>query len=307
MPMNLANLAEIQRKIVRRFNSRNLFWEINPKVLLIIAGYTRSGTTFYSNLISYILKARSIHEPLNPDVVNEISFFHERESGGTIRTSAEHKKAICTVFGEGFRGNKHTNRGGLFFYRGRIIKIVRGNFYIDELSKMFPNTKFSVITRHPCACISSRIELGWDVPDHSKCITDIFPILTKGQRRIIDKADSLHKKLAVSWCLDNIMLLANQSNPSFKFLYYENLALNTTKEITRVLEFLGKDSQKYENRIDKEIYRQRRKISDPDTIIFKWKKKLNQSSVDDIMYIVDIFGLSYLYEKETAYPKHAFI
>lgn len=303
------NISKIENKVLSILNRHGIFWEKKSDIELIICGFTRSGTTFFGQLVSLVLKARYIHEPLSPQIIKRVlPDFHERESCNTIRKSKRHRIAIQEVLGPKFKINKYSNSsGGGFIYNGRIVKLVRANFFVEELANIFPDTKFSVIIRHPCACISSRIELGWDVPDHSKCITDIFHILTKGQRRIIDKADSLHKKLAVSWYLDNIMLLANQSNPSFKFLYYENLALNTTKEIAGVLEFLGKDSKQYENRIDKEIRRQKRKVSDPDTIIFKWKKKLNQSSIDDIMHIVDTFGLSYLYEKETAYPIHAFI
>ena len=302
-------VSKLVNKVKSILNRYSVFWEKKSDIELIICGFTRSGTTFFSQLISRVLKARYIHEPLSPQIIKSVlPDFHERESCNTIRKSARHRMAIQEVLGPQFNINKYSEvSGGGLIYSGRIVKLVRANFYAGELAKLFPDVKFSVIIRHPCACISSRIELGWDVPDHSKCIFDIYPKLTKDQMRIVDEADLLHKKLAVSWCLDNIMLLSNQSNPSFKFFYYENLALNTTKEIVKILEFMGKDSQQYGNRIDREIRRQKGKVSDPEAIIFKWQKKLNQTSIDEIMYIVDTFGLSYLYEKEIAYPKHAFI
>ena len=274
MLFNVDNLIDTKRKILRRFNYVNLFWEKDPRPFFIIAGYTRSGTTFYGDLLGYILRARTIHEPLNPENVKEISFFHKRESAAVIRNSDNHKKAISFIFGPKFKGNRRTNHMGLFFYRERrIVKIVRGNFYLDLLSEMLPHVKFfSVIIRHPCACVASRMALGWDIPDQSKSIGDVWHKLNSDQKKIINNSDSYHVKLAISWALDNMMALENIHNASFKFIYYENLLLDTQNQLKDILTFIGKNYTLYENRIRHEIAMQQRiHKSEPMKQLFGWR------------------------------------
>lgn len=295
-----------KRKILEKLNRRNIFVEIDPSILLIIAGYTRSGTTFYARLLANTLKARYIHEPLNPHQVKQIAFFHERESGYTIRTSDAHRKAIYRIFSPGFRGNKHTNSGGLFFYRHRIIKIVRGNFYLDALSMMLPNARISFIIRHPCACVSSRMALGWNIPDHSKCIDDVWPRLTSEQKNLIKTADSKHMRIAISWCLDNMMALENARKDFFRFIYYENLVLDIRRQIQEILSFLGKNYETYQRRMELELAMEQRRNSDPWIVINKWKKMLSKEVTGDIMKVVKVFNLDYLYDSKTQMPNDVF-
>ncbi len=301
--MNKYDLINLKRKFVRRLNYHNLFFEIKPDILLIIAGYTRSGTTFYGNILSSILKARNIHEPLNPNKVKDVSFFNERESSKTIRNSQIHKKALRKIFSQDFKGNRYTNRGSSSFYRHRIIKIVRGNFYLDLLSEMLPETRFSIIVRHPCACVSSRIRLGWCVPDHSHCIDDILPILNKRQKKVIETVCTVHEKMAASWCLDNIMLLRHINNSKFYFIFYEDLVSDILYQIKKVLHFM--ENNVSERIIKKEInLYQHLSLMEPQKLSFGWKKDLKENIISDILNIVKIFELDHLYNMCSHEPNH---
>jgi hypothetical protein len=148
------------RKLARRLNKRGLFFEINPKPFptLVVAGFTRSGTTYLAGILSSILKARYIDEPLETEFVEEVSFFHSRESAQIIMGNDEYIAALRSVFSPDFQGLKE--RGHYVLYKGeRVVKVVRANFYLNVLSSLFPETRFCVIIRNPLSVIASRIRL----------------------------------------------------------------------------------------------------------------------------------------------------
>jgi hypothetical protein len=126
------------RVVKREMNKLGLFFETKaisfPTV--IIAGYTRSGTTYLGQLLASILKARYIHEPLDAEAIREISFFHPRERKSTILSDQRYSDTLRVVFGPQF---KKRDQGDRLFYTGkRIVKIVRGCFYLETLANLFP-------------------------------------------------------------------------------------------------------------------------------------------------------------------------
>jgi len=293
------------RKIVREFNYKGIFWEINPKPfpILVISGYTRSGTTYLGKILSSILKARYLHEPLNPDIVKEINFFHPREAAKTILNNERYINAIKFVLGPNFRCNRDAiDQGHRIFYKDRIIKIVRANFYLDVLSKIFPGIKFCIIIRNPASAIASRIKKGWDIPDQSKCLIDILTKLTPEQRVKIKEIESIHEKLALSWCLDNFMALRNLNNKNFKFVFYEHLILDPFKQLKQILEFMGKKV------LDKKIIHEI-KIYNLDApkkkekLIKGWEGIIKEEQLNEVINIVYIFNLSHLYDFYNGLPK----
>lgn len=292
------------RRIIRKFNNKGIFLEVNPKPLpvLIIAGYTRSGTTYLGNILSSILRARYLHEPLNPDKVKEINFFNPREAEKTILKNERCIKALKYVFGPNFRciGGAR-DQGHRVYYKDRIIKIVRANFYLDFLSKIFPETKFCIIIRNPSSTIASRIKKGWDIPDHSGCLIDILPELNMRQRFMLGKAKFPYEKLALSWCLDNIMALRNLKNKNFKFVFYEHLILDPFKQLKQIIEFMGKEVP--DNRISYEISIYNLEASrKKEKLIKGWEGILNEKKLDEIERIVEIFNLSHLYDFYSGMP-----
>ena len=190
---------------------------------MVIAGYTRSGTTFLGRVLSNIIFARPIHEPLNPSQTSAVAFFNEREARSTIEKNPSYQQAIATVLSPNFKGTRYTNTGSRITYRGRLVKIVRANHYVDYIAGMIPHTPFIAIMRNPFSCIASRIQAGWPVPDHSHSINDIAPLLSDKQLSTYHEAGSIVSRLAVSWCLDNFMLLRNEQNRNFCFVNYESI------------------------------------------------------------------------------------
>ena len=295
------NLIPIVRKIARRFNWAGFFIEKGkyPLPWVIVAGYTRSGTTFLGRILANCLGCRPIHEPLNPRNAHETSFFNERESLTAIKENQRYQKALMKIFGPDFKGSKYTNTGTRLVYDGRLVKIVRGNHYLDYLFELLPGQKFVFIMRNPCACISSRLRLGWPVPNHSHMIKDIAPSLSTAQLELYEKTGTMIDKLAVSWCLDNFMALKNMSNSAFLFMHYENLVLDPVSELQRVFSHIGRQVSK--EKILHELGWENMNY-DATMYLSSWKKHMDMEDQRRVWEIAGIFGLSTLYNHESGLP-----
>lgn len=294
--------VRLWRKAIRRLNWYGFFIDTDKsrEPVAVIAGYTRSGTTFLGRVLSNIVGARPIHEPLNPKSAPEIAFFKERESRSMIEGNPKYLHALKAILSPDFRGTRYTNTGSSLFYSGRIIKLVRANHYLDYVSSIIPNTPMIVIMRSPFACIASRIHLGWPVPDHSHSIKDMIQFLSEEQLKAYKDSDSLVSKLAVSWCLDNFMLLRNVDHPNFMFVCYENILLNPDEEMARILSHIRCDN--FASRISFEMVLENGDFDGSD-YLQKWRQTLSPSDLAVIVSILKIFELDGYYDFESGYPR----
>ena len=291
----------LARKVVRRLNWKGLFWEYgkHDMPIVIIAGYTRSGTTYLGRLLANILKCRPIHEPLNPAKVRDVSFFNGRESMSVIKNDQLYQLALKQVFGPGMSGSAYTNTGTRLFYHGRLIKIVRGNHYLDYLAELFPDQKFVFIMRNPCACIASRLKAGWPIPDYSHCYADIAPHLSNKQRDLYENTESKTARLAVSWCLDNYMALRNGRNQQFYFVHYEDLVLDPISQLEGIFGHIRRNAPRA--RIERELNLESGH-DNPWNYLTDWKEYLSQEEQARIWEIAGVFGLRKYYIPHTGLP-----
>lgn len=294
------------RKFKRKLNQRSIFLQTNANSFptLIVAGYTRSGTTYLGRLLASILGARYVHEPLRADVIKEISFFHPRERKDTILSHKRYSDALRVVFGPEF---KKRDQGNRLFYKGdRIVKIVRGCFYLETLANLFPKTGIVVLIRNPASAIASRIRKGWEVPDLSECSKDIWDKLSQEQKDAVSSSVNIHERLAVTWCLDNLAMLRNLGKERFIFLFYEVLLLKPFMTIRELLEAFSLSAS--DRRIKREAaLSQLEAPKAPWDAIRGWEGILSKERLSDIDEIVSIFGLTKLYDVGTGMPREAFV
>lgn len=293
--------VKIQRKLVRRLNWRGVFFDSgnDSEPVAIVAGYTRSGTTFLGRVLANLLHARPVHEPLNPASSPEVSFFNERESRSKLISDRRYNATLRSVFSKSFKGTRLTNTGSRLFYDGRVVKVVRANHYADHLSELFNACPFVVIMRNPYACVSSRLKLNWPVPDHSHCFEDIEPYLSQQQKDMYHRESSVAAKLAISWCLDNLMLLRNRERENFLFVHYESILVRPEEELTRVLKHIG--AGQHAARIEREL-RLEWGDSDGKAYLNSWQNHLGSEQIADIQRVLNAFGLSHLYSDESGMP-----
>ncbi len=297
---------ELKYNIRTRFrylNRRNIFIELRKeeKPTLILAGYTRSGTTYLANLLSGILKARCIHEPLHPEFSKAVHFFHEREAKSFIQGNEKYINALKSVFQSGYRGTRRDIGSRIVYSGRRLVKLVRANFYLDLISELLPEVPIIFLIRNPLACIASRSGKEWDVPDHSKCISGILPLLNQKQKDLIQNEKAYHKRMAISWCIDNYMALGNLGNKNFRFVYYENI-VGSFSEIASILSFINVVVP--EKRISKEIELYQRNAPPKTTFSREdFDKRLGKRETQEIFEVISAFGFEDLYDFNTGAPK----
>jgi len=202
-----------------------------------------------------------------------------------------------------FKGTRYTNTGSRITYRGRLVKIVRANHYVDYIASMIPHTPFIVIMRNPFSCIASRIQAGWPVPDHSHSINDIAPLLSDKQLSTYHEAGSIVSRLAVSWCLDNFMLLRNEQSRNFCFVNYESILAHPEIELKRLLLHIDRGNQV--GRISRELMVESDDY-DLTRYLDKWKKSLSVNDVRKIADVLKIYDLDGYYDMETGMPTNKF-
>ncbi|NIQ14129.1 MAG: hypothetical protein GTO02_06915, partial [Candidatus Dadabacteria bacterium] len=181
-----------------------------------------------------------------------------------------------------------------------IFKFVRANMLIEWLTKNFPLKKPVFIIRHPCAVVSSILNLSWD----SNCklspeFYNHYPFFNE----IINHAKTEEEKFAVLWCQENYVAL-NQSKPySFILISYEKLISEPINELKKIFneweiefppEILSNFSipSKTFNMNRDNHYIKNNKI-DSLKLLGRWKSDLSTKQIDRILKIVNMCGMDF--------------
>lgn len=291
---------KLYKKIFRELNKNNIFFKDNNKLpLCIIAGYTRSGTTFLGRYLSEVTHSRYIHEPLAPGLLKE-NIFHPRETYEKLRRDANFRRLIEKIIYDKVSFGRN-EKGISITYDYRIIKFVRVNFFLKELTEKYQDIKFLYIIRNPLSCVFSRVRHQWEVPDYSKILE--HNIFNKEKRELINKTNDYFYKMILSWILDNYMALRTKNTNNFKIVFYENLISNMDM-IFDILEYVGISIKfKKVKKINKEYIRESKEIN---TLITGWKNKTDQAMLKKINSMLNIFNLDNLYNLETGLPKNVY-
>ncbi len=284
--------------ILTKLNQLNLFIELNPPLYPagIIAGYTRSGTSYIGKTIADILGARYVYEPLCPGRTKRISFFMERESYSAFKNK-KYFDAIKFIISPEYRSFSRDHGGRLIYNKGiRIMKLVRANAYLRLFTDIIPDCRILFLIRNPLGCVASRAGMDWEVPEQGHLYDELSPLLDQGQRGLLMSIDQYHDKMALSWVIDNIMALRNLNDPSFKFVFYEDL-ISSRDEFLGAICFIKKDYK-----ADKSFGIHYRPLLSTIKKREQYHKTLGKDRVDSIIKIIDAFGLSCLYDFETGLP-----
>ncbi len=291
------NIVSLKRKVFRRLNWLSIFAEWKQTNPVAVTGFTRSGTTFIADLIAACLGWRMVHEPLNSAMPCGPVSIRNRDSRAHVAGSLKCREEIRHIFNGKFPGCRATNHGWRFLYSGRLVKIVRANFYLDLILEEIPELRLVHVLRHPCACVSSRLALKWDVPDLSICIEDISDDLTDAQLRFYSDETPEHVRMAATWCLDNKMALAAISGCTRAItIRYEQLVREPVRTTMRVLNHIAPDHSMGAERIEREnLLLKPSPGFDPLRVTQGWRNSLSTKEKSDIATVVDEFGLSDLY------------
>jgi hypothetical protein len=165
----------------------------------------------------------------------------------------------------------------------------------------FPQPPVLFIIRHPCAVVLSRLKLGWATD------SDIAPILSQPHfitdflsEKIdrIQRSETPEEKHAILWCLTNLVPLRQFSSDGLNLIFYENLCLKPEVEIPRIFQIVP---HVYSPLVFNALKRPSTTTLRSSAIITgadkvnHWKSELSKKQIDNILSVVQDFGLDYLY------------
>jgi hypothetical protein len=293
---------KLYRRAVQEIGSR---FYINPdadlRKSILVAGTARSGTTWLGDLIASQIPSRILFEPFNPDLVPEYRGFRYLQYMRPGTENPEFYAFARKVFSGEIRNRWIDHQNERVHSEYRLIKEIRINLALKWLHDNFPEVRIVFLLRHPCAVVSSRMELGWATDK------DIEPFLSQadlvndylGQHlELIRNAKMEEEKHAIIWSISNLVPLEQFMPGELKIVYYENLCTQPEIELPSLFASIG---QKYESprldqinepsqttRISSAVVSGRDKVT-------HWKKKLSPAQIDTILRVVESFGLNHLY------------
>jgi hypothetical protein len=301
---------KLYRRAIQRIGSY-FYFNPDPNIQrsILVAGTARSGTTWLADLISSQIPSRLLFEPFNPDLVSSYRGFHYFQYMRPGTENPEFHAFAQKVFTGKIRNHWIDHQNERIISKFRLVKEIRANLALKWLHDHFPEVPIIFIMRHPCAVVSSRMELGW-ATDH-----DIEPFLSQSQLvedylgpylDLIRSAVNTEEKHAVIWSLSNLVPLKQFNSNQLKIVYYENLCTQPEIELPGIFEAIryhsfnppvtGSNQPSQTTRRDSAVVTGTNKIE-------LWKEKLSPSQIDNILQVVQAFGLGHLYGDSTL-PLH---
>jgi hypothetical protein len=295
-----------RRKLVRRTIQlvgsrfyRNPSRDLNRSIL--VAGAARSGTTWLADLIASQIPCRTLFEPFNPNLVPEYRGFRYFQYMRSGSESPEFRAFARMVFTGEIRNRWVDRQNERIISEYRLIKEIRANLALKWLHDNFPEIPIIFLMRHPCAVVSSRMELGWATD------SDIQPFLLQPDLmadylcdyfEFIRDAKTDEEKHAIIWSINNLVPLKQFQPGELKIVYYEHLCTQPGLELPAIFTSIG---QSYEitaldkiNRPSQTTRETSALVNGKDQISF-WTQRLTPLQIDNILRVVEKFGLGDFY------------
>jgi hypothetical protein len=293
---------KIHRRAVQEIASR---FYINPEPDLrrsiLVAGTARSGTTWLGDILASQIPSRILFEPFNPDLVPEYRGFHYFQYLRPGMENPRFRAFAHRIFTGEIRNRWIDSQNERIRSGYRIIKEIRINLALKWLHDNFPEVPIILLLRHPCAVVASRIDLGWATD------ADIQPFLSQPDlvadhlapcMDLIKTAKTDEEKHAIIWSVSNLVSLRQFKPGEIKIVYYENLCTQPEIELPVIFESVG---QKYRESIIDTVSRPSQTtrvtsaVVDGTDKISAWRKKLSAAQIENILRVVDAFGLGHVY------------
>ena len=302
----------ISHKLIKR--------EVNIQDTIIISGTPRGGTTWFMELLETLPKYKSIFEPLNKKWFSPVKKLN-LPPRPYLEANAENdqlKKYLNLVFtgrivskAPRFSMNLRSIKKHIFATK-ILVKFIRANRPLPWIVNNFEIRATYFLLRHPCATIASQLETGtrgYFMPKFAPIPKEM--VLKEAQQiPIIRNNEWLMKKLntittqeeilAAIWSIDNYVPLSYLSSHQNAWYtgVYEKLITDFDEEIKKVFGYIGEE-------VPEEVYERFKKpsttthdrshLGTPKQLL-KWKKKLSECQIKNMLKVAHWFGLDFYTE-----------
>ncbi|MBK5965479.1 hypothetical protein CCR95_15625 [Thiocystis minor] len=256
---------------------------------LLIAGSSRSGTTWVLDVLATTYELRPIFEPLHPgavkaarhyawkyvprdsDIPGMEEFFLRIFSGDLSSLWTDFRVPPCDIFPrlstldrvDAFKKLFREWQRAIAQYRTCrtwrsrnhvIVKCIRANLLLGWLVSRF-NAKVLLLVRHPGAVVESKLRLGGVSWDPSRILStyrndENLRHLNNGQYTELLSQD-LTKAQAhtLIWCIENQLPLSDSENNGYLVVYYEHLVETGVPEWDRMTRFFDLQHVEWDRRL----------------------------------------------------------
>lgn len=283
----------------------NTLWrrQYDIRQTLVVAGSTRSGSTWLAEIISAHPNAGQIFEPISPTNVRAA-----RRCGFTYDTFLEPHANSPTekaYLDKVLRGQVLTpwttsqipiNKAK--HCRFLVVKFVRANLLLGWLANSFPIKPPVLIVRHPCATIASQIKKEW-IPRQKMLLSNPFFDKLPALREACSRFTRPEELLALRWSMRYYAPLAQPAPFPFYLMTYEGLVRKGQEEVNRLFTNWGLTVPPAS--ISRLIHPSKTVTSDSQVVMKRnplsgWRKHLSKEQISNILAIVSLFGLNFYTE-----------
>lgn len=309
-------VTTVKKKI---FEAAGRWSRCSAEESVVIAGVPRAGTTWLLELLRTLPGRKALNEPLLYRTArHEYGFgWHKyiapaadapRQRRYLERTLRGQAREIPAWFfeAESQPGKvlEHVTRKKL------IVKFCRLNRALHWFARQFDVQGIVLMVRHPCAVVASMLQQGaWkesrlrghgptraEQALHGETLPDA---LRDPFEPVLERITTQVEVLAVHWCLDHYVPLLQHVECGYPWVLapYERLVTQGEEELRRIAEALGigltaemRDRLREPSSSVVDQVHQR-----PERQLKKWRRRLSEQQVEDILRVVDEVGLSQFY------------
>lgn len=216
---------------------------------IVVAGSGRSGTTWLMNVLASARGVQPIFEPLYPiwsETARSLTGFRGDDrrylSSHYLRPADAHDewRAYLGDLLTGKVRSYWTDFERTSFFPARFaIKLIRANLMLGYLYDQF-QPRLVYITRHPCAVVAARVNLGWraDVSDLLAQVELVEDHLRAHVDKIAVERDPLGTH-AVWWAVENAVASRELATRPHYRITYEELCQRPVELARDLADWLG--------------------------------------------------------------------
>jgi len=278
----------------------NLIYPHRNDEALLISGSPRGGTTWIAESIGAALgNSRILWEPLQEGNISKLNLgFSKRPYLDKNTVTIKQEKFFHSLV-NARQANSHLlrireypfNFIQLLANSRLIIKFVRGNGVVGFLAERFSLPKPLIIIRHPCAVVSSQMNMGsWeDHPHIDENLLSKYPSLPD----VVDQEAPLGERLAMTWAAD--VLAAKANSLQVNIVYYEDVVLRGAEALAPSFQSWGwatppEKLEKMLERPSSTTYAWS-KLEDIESKLGRWQKELDSETVHRILNVCYAMGI----------------
>ena len=268
---------------------------------VMVSGVARSGTTWLGKFIASQGSNRLMFEPVNPWPVKPLHSANYIQYKRPTDEDAELADFCGRLFSGAIRLSWIDRHIDHLLPEGRVVKAVRANLMLAWLLQDFPHVRQVLLIHHPCAVVSSWLQLGWTAErdfaallEQPKLVDDF--LVDKWD--LIKRVNTVEERIAIVWCVNQLVPLRQARSNDLHVVFYERLITQPEIEVPRLFQAIGRNPEDsiygYLGQPSTTSQHNIAVVTGQDRLTH-WQHKLSASQTDRIMAIVADFKLDFLY------------